>query len=92
MNLNIEEELKLLIFRTTSQKTFEILIDINKTVKELIECFFETINKKDLLGDSEIGFVLNSQPLLYESNDLIKSFLKENQGNIILVADLEGKI
>ena len=79
---------------TTSQTRIEIKIDPEKTVKELIQFYFEKINRPELYGDPNIRFLSNAKLLSHDSNDLIKTYLsKTNKEKItIVVDDLEDKI
>ena len=79
---------------TTSQTEVKIEIDPEKTVKELIQLYFEKSNRPDLFGDPTIRFLMNAKLLEHESNELIKNYIsKENGENVtIVIDDLEDKL
>ena len=81
-----------IIITTTSQYKIGILIDPNKTVKELIKFYFETIKRPELFGDKSITFIWSANVITHDSNTTIKSHLnKRLDNNTIVVDDEEGK-
>ena len=82
-----------ILLTTTSQRQVEILIDPDKTATELIQIYFEKINRLDLFGDESIRFLISAKLILHDSKDLIKNYI--NKGiyvNIITVDDVVDKI
>ena len=70
-----------------------IIIDPNKTIRELIKFYFEKIKRPELFGDKSIRFILNANLIMHDSNNTIKSYLnKKMTMNTIVVDDLEDKI
>ena len=92
-----EENIKTVKFllTTTGQYKVYIIIDPYKTIKELIQFYFETIKKPYLYGDPDIRFIWSATLIPHDSNDLIKFYLKESDYdslNTIVIDDVEEKI
>ena len=96
MKMNLKDKKNstiLIILKTTSQDEVKISINHNKTMGELIKCYFNKIKRKDLYGDESILFMKNAKLINHNSSELIKTYFEGlNEGNIIVVTDLEDKI
>ena len=89
---NNNQKIKILL-ETTSQEKIRIIIDPNKTIRELIQFYFEKIKRPELFGDKSIRFILNANLFMHDSNIPIKYYLnKKMDVNTIVVDDLEDKI
>ena len=82
----------LFIFITTTQLKFEIFIEKDKTIDELIKLYFKEINHPELYGDSSILFLYNGEIIKKGSKRLIKDYFKKNQINTIIVHDANERI
>ena len=82
------------IFITTTQLKFEIFIEKDKTIAELIKLYFKKINCPKLYGDSSIGFLYNACVLKKDSKILIRDFFKnrETYSIIVIVNPFDDKI
>ena len=82
-----------ILLETTSQGKIKIIIDPNKSIKELIKFYFEKIKRPELFGDQNIRFILNANLISQDSNQPIKTYLnKKVDVNTIVIDDLEDKI
>ena len=82
----------LITFITTNQYKIEILIDPNKTMRELIKIFFDKIKRGDLFGDENILFFYAAKIFSHYSDDLIIDIIGNNDTMTILVEVLDDKI
>jgi len=80
------------IFITTTQLKFEIFIEKDKTIDELIKLYFEKIKHPELYGDSSIGFLYNANALKKDSKILIRDFFEKGEIHCIIVFGLDDKI
>ena len=86
-------EQKIFIFKSTSQCEMQVVVDTDETMEQLIKKYFETIEKKNLFGDEKIVFIWNAEVIPHNSKNLIKNYFnKRNEGNVILVSDLDNQI
>ena len=85
---------RLIRFETTNQIRIEILIDPNKTMRELIKFYFDKIKRGYLFGDKDILFIYGGNSISHFSDDLIKDIKSgiDNDSMFILVSDAEDKI
>ena len=59
----------------------------------LIKFYLEKMKKPELLGNSNIRFVKNAEPISPNSKNLIKDYIKnKNDPLIIMVDDVDDKI
>ena len=81
------------ILETISQYKVFISFDPNKTMKELIQFYFQKIKKPYLYGDPDIRFLFCARFIPHDSNDLIKMHIKDyNSTYIFVIDDVEDKI
>ena len=81
------------ILETISQYKVFISFDPNKTMKELIQFYFQKIKKPYLYGDPDIRFLFCAKFIPHDSNDLIKMHIKDyNSTYIFVIDDVEDKI
>ena len=86
---NLKKEIVLM---TTSQYKRKILINPNKKMKDLIKCYFEIINQPNLYQDKNIIFLFNGNVIPYDSEKLIKDYVKNADEVTILIGDIDDKI
>ena len=76
------------VFVTSTGKTFTILIDHNKTIKDLIKIFFMRVENPDLINRrQDICFLYNATRLNFDSNQKVEDFFKFNCNPRIMVND-----
>lgn len=82
------------IFETQNQDIIVITIESNKTMKDLIQLFFDKINRKDLMGDNSIYFLNEATIISFDSDQepLENKFKDYRLLNKIIVVDREDKI
>ena len=82
-----------MIFLTTLQRKTKIIIDPNESMNVLIKFYLEKMKKPELLGNPNIRFVKNAEPISPNSKNLIKDYIKnKNDPLIIMVDDVDDKI
>ena len=82
----------LITFQIICQNEIKILIDPNKTMRELIKIFFDKIKREDLFGDKTIAFLYRGSVISHFSDDLIKDMTDNDDFMTIIVDDLYDKI
>ena len=76
------------VFITSTGKKFTILIDPNKTIKDLIKIFFIRVENPDLINRrQDICFLYNATRLNFDSNQTVENFFKFNSNPRIMVND-----
>ena len=84
---------KVIVFETTAQYRVEILIDSDKTMEDLFNFYFKSINQLNLNKDNGIFFLTSGKVIHRNSKHLIKKYFnKNNNTNKILVIDNDEKI
>ena len=73
-----------------SQKEIKILINEQKTMKELIELFLEQTGISRRLFKKEIfKFIINEEKIDLDSNEKVAIFFKEKKNKTIIIEDKE---
>ena len=80
------------IFITQNQEIRTLVLEKNKTWKDLRELYFTTINRIDLLNDETIYFLLKAKPFTVKSNDSFEDKINPNEINRVIVIDNEDKL
>ena len=76
------------VFITSTGKKFTILIDPNKTIKDLIKIFFIRVENPDLINRrQDICFLYHATRLNFDSNQKVQDFFKFNFNPRIMVND-----
>ena len=80
------------IITTNNLKTI-VFISPNKKLCDLIKYYFDMIKRQELFNDPKIRFIINSNVISHDSEDLISKYMQNDNKKItILVDDLEDKI
>ena len=82
-----EQNIIIVEFETTSQYKIKISFHSDKTVKELIKFYFETIKKPHLYGNMNIRFLLNGNFVHQDSKDSIKELFKNKNITYKFIVD-----
>ena len=83
-----------ILFKTTSGKKTALSLDSETTSKEMINQYFNKIEKHFLLKDMKkkaISFLFNAREIIYD-NEKIENIFRENNNPIILVHDKKNII
>ena len=82
-----------IIFKTTRGTALNIIIDYEKTVRELIQLYFKRLGKPELYDrPSDIYFLFNANRLNYSDQTSVKKFFSSASYPMIMVNDLRDLI
>ena len=82
-----------IIFKTTRGTALNIIIDYEKTVRELIQLYFKRLGKPELFNrHSDIYFLFNANRLNYSDQTSVKKFFSSASYPMIMVNDLRDLI
>ena len=88
-NSQIQEKKMNVIFKTSNGRNINLVIEIEKTIKELIIAFFKRINQEP--NPSDICFIYNSSNLNFNDNTKL-NFFSMNPQPIIYANDVRNLI
>ena len=89
-NSRIQEKKMNVIFKTSNGRNINLVIEIEKTIKELIIAFFKRINQEP--NQSDICFIYNSSNLNFNDNTKLNYFFSMNPQPIIYANDVRNLI
>ena len=89
-NSQIQEKKMNVIFKTSNGRNINLVIEIEKTIKELIIAFFKRINQEP--NQSDICFIYNSSNLNFNDNTKLNYFFSMNPQPIIYANDVRNLI
>jgi len=73
-------------FETSHGITLNITFDVYSTIEELLQSFFNEINKPELFGkDDQISFIYNGKQLEYKQKEIIEGNFKEYNPHVMVI-------
>ena len=88
-NNSENSKLETIPFQDSKGDIRHIKIELKKTLKDLRELYFKSINREDLIDNKNIIFLLNGNSIpLNSSNEPIEKYYKKGSKVVIVVVDL----
>ena len=73
-------------FETSHGITLNLTFDVYSTIEELLQSFFNEINKPELFGkDDQISFIYNGKQLEYKQKEIIEGNFKEYNPHVMVI-------